>query len=287
VTLGIVNTIKAFTLLTKPGIILGNAITAVGGFALASRDGINPFLLFVTVIGLSLVIASSCVFNNCIDKENDERMERTKNRELVKGVLTRKDAMIFGLLLGVSGIVLLGLFTSFFIVSLSLTGFFVYVVLYSLFKYRSFYGTLVGSISGGVPPVVGYCATGNTFDEGAVLLFLIMFFWQIPHFFAIALYRHDEHADSFIVLSVKKERDKAKIHMVMYISLFIASALLLTLCGYAGQTYRLVALTFGGTWLFLCIRGCVTTSWARQLFHFSLVMIAALFVAISVEKFIL
>src|SRR6202040_4019316 len=118
----------------------------------------------------------------------------------------------------------------------------VYVVLYSFWKYRSSLATLVGSIAGAVPPVVGYCSVSNRFDTGAVLFFLILVLWQMPHFFSIAMYRLQDYSAAAIpVLPIKKGNHRTKVHMVFYILGFIMVAILLTVFGYTGYSYLIVA----------------------------------------------
>lgn len=174
--------IKTYYELTKPGIIFGNAVTTTAGFLLASKGDIDWWLFFATLIGLSLIIASACVFNNYIDREIDQKMTRTKNRALAKGLIPVQRAITFAICLGLIGVAFLDLYTNPLTLLVALTGFFVYVVVYGICKRRSVYGTLVGSIAGGVPPVVGYCAVSNQFDTGALLLFTTVALWQMPHF---------------------------------------------------------------------------------------------------------
>jgi protoheme IX farnesyltransferase len=263
---------------------MGNALTAVGGFALASKGHINYWLFLATVVGLSLVIASACVFNNYIDRYADAKMKRTQNRALAKGLISIKMALSFAVVLGLLGISILALYTNLFAVFISLFGFFIYVVLYSLWKYRTSYATVIGSISGAVPPVIGYCAVSNSLDIGAILLFMIMVLWQMPHFYAIAMYRFDDYlAVSMPVLPVKKGPFLTKIQMLFYIIAFIVAALMLTVLGYTGYMYTIVAVLFGCTWLWLCIKGFKSNNdkiWARQMFVVSLVVITALCTAL-------
>src|SRR5579859_4430308 len=101
--------IRTYYLLTKPGIIVGNLITTGGAFALASKGHIDPTLFLITLLGLGLVIASACVFNNCIDRENDKKMARTKNRPLPKGIISVPSALFFATLLGLLGCTVLAL----------------------------------------------------------------------------------------------------------------------------------------------------------------------------------
>src|SRR3990167_1364451 len=186
--------IRAYYMLTKPGIILGNIITTTAGFFLASKGHVNWVLFLFTFFGLSLLIGSACVFNNYIDRKYDKKMERTKNRALAKGLIAPWKALVFGSFLAVLGAFLLFTYINFIAATLSIIGFVVYVTMYSFYKYHSSHGTLVGSLAGAIPPVVGYIAASFHLDLGAVLLFLILVFWQMPHFYSIAIYRMREYA---------------------------------------------------------------------------------------------
>lgn len=279
--------IKTYTMLTKPGIILGNAVTTAAGFALASKGNIQYLLFLETLLGLCFVIASAGVFNNYIDRATDAKMSRTQNRALAQGLIPSYHAILFASLLGFIGIGILSFFTNFLTVMVALTGFFVYLILYAFWKYRSFYGTLVGSIAGAVPPVVGYCAVSNRFDLAALLLFTILVLWQMPHFFAIAIYRLDDYLAAAIpVLPIKKGMHVTKIHMIFYILAFIVIALSLSFLGYTGKIYLGMTLFLGCLWLGLCILGFSfknERSWAHQMFICSLVVIMALSITMSFD----
>lgn len=279
--------IKTYFMLTKPGIIFGNAITAIGGFILASKAQIDLWLFLATLMGLSLLIASACIFNNYIDRNIDKMMERTKNRALAKGIISLQNAFIFAIFLGLFGILLLLLYTNLLTTIIALAGFFVYVVLYSLLKHRSSYATVIGSISGGIPPVIGYCSVVDHFDMGAFLLFMIVALWQMPHFFAIAMYRLDDYiAASVPVLPIKRGIYITKVHMLLYIIAFLISTCMLTLWGYTGYAYLIVVGLLGLSWLLLCIKGFKDSDdrlFGRQMFRFSLVVIMMLCVMISIS----
>ncbi len=279
--------VKAHIVLTKPGIILGNVVTTAGGFALASKGHLDWGLFFITLIGLCFVIASACVFNNYIDRHVDAKMARTKNRGLVTGSISPKSAIIFGTILGLIGAWILAFYTNPLTLSIALVGFFMYVVPYSFGKYLTSYGTLIGSIAGAAPPLVGYCAVTNSFDLGAFLFFLIVVLWQMPHFYAIAIYRYHEYAKAGVpVLPVKKGMHTTKVHMVLYTIAFIIAALLLTILGFTGYVYFGVTLLLGLIWLVLCIQGFKAASdarWARKVFLFSLVVITGLCLMMAVD----
>jgi protoheme IX farnesyltransferase len=266
-----------YYLLTKPGIILGNLITLAAGFLLASKGKIDLGLFLATLIGLAFIIASACVFNNFIDRPIDKKMQRTKTRPLVTGAISGKNAIVFAVILGIVGNVILYLYTNLLTVAVAGIGFFVYVVLYSLWKRHTIYGTAIGSIAGAIPPVVGYCAVSNRFDLGAVILFAILVLWQMPHFFSIALYHIDDYtAAQMPLLPIKRGALRTKIHMLIYILGFIAASVMLTLFHYMGYVYLAIVIALGLTWLALCLKGFKSSNdqvWGCQMFRLSLFII--------------
>lgn len=280
--------LKQYLNLAKPGIVFGNLISVTGGFFLASRGDANLALYLATALGVSLVIASGCVFNNYIDRDIDQKMERTRNRVLAQGLVSPVHAIVYACVLGVAGVALLYAATNTLAVMLVLMGFVVYVGLYSLWLKRgSVYGTLVGSLSGAAPPVVGYCAVSNEFDAGAAILLLIFSLWQMPHSYAIAIFRfNDYQAANIPVLPVIKGISAAKRQIVLYIAAFVVATLMLTLSGYAGYSYFVVAALSGAYWLWMGVSGYKAADdrvWARKLFTFSIVTITMLSVMMSVD----
>ena len=279
--------LKTYYKLTKPGIIMGNAITATGGFFLASRGYFNLALLGYMLLGLSLIMASGCVFNNYIDRSIDKKMARTKNRALVKGEIPVVNALVFATCLLIGGSAILEMFTNLLTLVVALIGFIVYVFIYTPLKTRSTHGTLIGSISGAVPPVVGYVTVSDKLDLGALLLFLIIALWQMPHFFAIAMYRISEYKAACIpVLPAVKGMYVTKVQMLIYTTAFLLTSLLPTVFGYTGYSYFTVAAILGLVWLVVCVKGFRAKNdnlWARKMFKLSLFVITALSIMISID----
>lgn len=279
---------KQYLQVTKPGIIFGNLISVVGGFLLASKGDIDYPLFIATLLGVSLVVASGCVFNNYIDRDIDSVMERTKNRPLVRGLIDPKISLVYASVLGIAGMVLLLVAANVVAMLIAVVGFVVYVGVYSLYmKRKSVYGTLVGSLSGAAPPVIGYCAVTGQFDTGALILLLIFSLWQMPHSYAIAIFRFkDYQAANIPVLPVIKGISVAKNHIILYIIAFMFATLMLAISGYAGYKYLIVAAAVSVWWLGMALSGYKTTNdrvWARKLFVFSIVAITSLSVMMSVD----
>ena len=217
-----------------------------------------------------------------IDRDIDSLMERTKNRVMVKGHLSAKVALFYGFILSLLGVFFLYHWANLLTVIVALIGLFFYVVVYSLwFKRNSIYGTLIGSISGSIPPVVGYCAVSNKFDLGALILFALLSVWQMPHSYAIAIFRFNDYSSAGIpVLPVKKGIQVAKRNMLLYVVVFAIVSSLLSFCGYTGKYYLIVALAVGLWWVRLAASGFRAksndVSWARKMFGFSIIAIMLL-----------
>ena len=277
-----------YYLLTKPGIIFGNLVTLAAGFLLASKGSFDYALFLTTLLGLTFIMASACVLNNYIDRHIDAKMKRTKNRALVIGLIPVKSALAFSIGLVLLGNLFLGLFTNARTLAIADFGFFVYVVLYSLWKCRTIYGTAIGAVAGAIPPVVGYCAVSNQLDLGAGLLFALMVLWQMPHFFSIALFHIEDYTAAGIpLLPVLKGAWRTKIHMVAYILGFILSAFLLTYYGFTGMAYFLVIGCTGLTWLVFCLQGFNSNNdklWGFKMYRLSLLMIMMTCLMIPIDR---
>jgi protoheme IX farnesyltransferase len=263
-------------------------LSVAGGFFLASKGHVDFGLFLIAMIGTSLVVASGCVFNNCIDRDIDLKMERTKNRVLVQGLVSLKLALAYATVLGVVGVGLLYYKANPLAALFAVIGFVIYVGFYSLYlKRKSVHGTLVGSLSGAMPPVIGYVAVSNSFDLAALTLLVMFSLWQMPHSYAIAIFRFNDYlAASIPVLPVKRGIRVAKRHILIYILAFVLATLMLTFGGYAGLNYLAVAAAMGMYWLYMAWTGYKAkddTVWARKLFVFSIFTITALSVAMSLD----
>jgi protoheme IX farnesyltransferase len=281
--------IRNYLLVTKPGIIFGNLISATGGFFLASKGRIDMAVLLPIIMGVSLVVASGCVFNNCVDRNIDRKMTRTHNRVLAKGLMSPKGAVFYGTLLGMAGTSLLWTATNLLSIAIVLAGFTIYVGFYSLYlKRHSVFSTLIGSLAGAAPPLAGYCAVTNYFDLGAVILLLIFTLWQMPHSYAIAIFRYKDYAAAEIpVLPLKRGMTVTKGHIIGYMIAFVAATLMLTFGGYTGYSYFAVAAAMGLSWLYMAWSGYKTSDdqvWAKKVFNFSIVTIIVLSVMMTIDS---
>jgi len=269
---------KAYGLLLKPGIIAGNLVTMLAGFALASKGTMDPVKCLGALLGLSFLIGSACVFNNYIDCAADEKMTRTKERARAKEALSSFHMLLLGTLLGMLGTISLAFFSKPLALIIALSAFAIYVLFYSFFKYHSAHATLIGSLAGAAPPLVGYAAVSGHLDASAWTFFALIALWQMPHFYAIALYRLEDYKKAAIpVLPIKQGVLTTKIHMLFYIIAFIGAAFLLAYFADLRPSFLAVSLAVGFAWLVLCLRGLFRCPdellWARKMFLFSLIVV--------------
>lgn len=270
------DTFKNYYRLTKPGIVRGNAITATAGFFLAAKSDVDWRLYAAMLVGLALIVASACVFNNYLDRDIDIKMSRTKQRALVSGRISARSALIYASILELMGALVLALFTNLTALAMALLGLFFYVVVYGVAKRRTVHGTVIGSISGAMPPVVGYTAVTGNLNLVALVLFLTLVFWQMPHFYAIAMFRlRDYKAARIPVLPAVKGMRAAKIQIIIYIYAFMAAAAGLHIVAHTADLYLIGILLLCTYWLWKAVQGFNVsddTSWAREMFGISLIV---------------
>lgn len=271
---------KDYILLTKPGIIVGNALTTIAGFFAGSRGTLKTPLLGWILVALSLIVASACICNNFIDREIDARMPRTRQRALAAKKISPAPALLLALLFAGASTLLFLAQSTLLVTLIAWSGFLLYVFAYSFLKHRTPHATLIGSVSGAIPPVVGYVAASHHLDMGALALFSIVLIWQMPHFFAIALYRQREYAAANIpVLPISRGIFRTKVEMSAYSGALVATVWIPTWLGVAGPAYLLTCLPLSLGWLGLSLIGFQAQNstenvrWARRIFFYSLFFI--------------
>lgn len=278
---------KPYLQVTKPVVVMANLVSVVAGFFMAAGSKGDATLLPAVLVGTGLVIASGCVFNNCIDRHADRLMARTRNRAMAKGQIPLKIAWLYATLLGTGGMLLLWVTTNQLSVAIAASGFAFYVPIYSLWlKRASVHSTLIGSLAGAAPPLIGYCAVNPRLDTGAIMLLLIFSLWQMPHAYALAIHRINDYiAAGFPVLPVCHGIPAARRQIIVYILAFTMAAALPTLGGYAGNRYLAMVLFAGIVWLGLAgWRGKADLGhWARRVFIFSIVSIFLLSMMMALD----
>ena len=278
--------LKKYLFLTKPGILFGNFVTTLGGYFVATQGSVDFLLLLLTLLGTTLVVASGCVVNNIIDQDIDQNMQRTQNRALVKKSISVPVAFVFAIVLGILGFGILWFWVNAYAFLFAVIGFVVYVGFYSLWTKRTtIHQTVVGSISGAAPPVIGYTAVANQFDIGALLIFLGYALWQMPHSWAIAIYRFDDYKNAGIpILPVARSIQRTKIESLIYVILFIVAMNGLFVFGYTNWIYLVILNVLSFYWLYLSIIGFKAEDdqlWAKKTFLFSVILITVISICFS------
>ena len=277
---------KKYLFLTKPGILFGNFITTLGGFFLAAQGSIDCLLLLLTLIGTTLVVASGCVVNNVIDQDIDQKMQRTMNRALVKKTISPTVALVYALVLGLIGFGMLWFYINAYAFLFAVIGFVVYVGFYSLWSKRTtIHQTVIGSISGASPPVIGYTAVSHHFDIAALLLFVAYALWQMPHSWGIAIYRFDDYKNAGIpILPIARSVHRTKIESLIYVVLFTVAMNGLFVFGYANWLYLVILNALCIYWFYIGVIGFKVENdqlWAKRFFLFSVILITVISLSFS------
>jgi protoheme IX farnesyltransferase len=279
---------RDYVTLTKPRIMTLLLLTGACGMVVGSR-GLPPLPLFTaTMAGLALACGGASALNHVLDADIDRLMgKRTQKRPVAAGRIQPGRALEFGLTLSAFSFVLLASAVNVLTAALALAGNLFYVLVYTRWLKRTTpQNIVIGGAAGAVPPLVGWAAATGNLTLPALLLFLIVFFWTPPHFWALALLIRDNYAAAKVPMLpvVRGERETLR-QMVVYTVVLIAVTLLPFASGTLGTTYAAAALALGATFLALTLRLRRRPSRARAsfLFHYSLLYLALLFVAMAVD----
>lgn len=284
---------KILAATVKTGIIKSNLIPMFAGLTLALytyqidiMDKIPD--IFFALIGSILIIGAAGAFNNLYDRDIDSVMERTKNRPTVTGEIQPKTVLWLGVVMTILGLAALAL-TTYLAAFLGFLGLFFYLFPYTMWsKRRTIYNTEVGSISGALPPLMGWAAVYPDITHPAILgLFVTMVIWQMPHFYAIAIGKHDEYKAATVpMLPVVKGVKRTYIQTNIYLIVLIAISFLF---GSLSLGLMLVALLLSVLWLVLSIWGyhkMDPKKWAKSMFFYSLIHMTVLFSTVIIYSLI-
>ena len=274
--------------LAKPRITALVVFTTAIGLWLAPH-GLRPVTIALTLVGTVLIVAAANVLNMYLERDTDALMARTMNRPLPAHRMDPGVALRFGVALAAVSVPLLtfavgalpGLLASIALVS--------YVLLYTPMKRQTATSLLVGALPGAIPPLIGWTAATERLDLPGVLLFAVMFLWQVPHFLAITLFRKEEYARAGLVVQPNEpggERE-ARANIVRYTVALVAVSLLFVPLGVGRGAYLAVALMIGAVFLGYAIAGLrqgAGRRWARNLFLLSLLYLPVLFGALVLDR---
>lgn len=248
-------------------------------------------LTLVTLVGTILVAIGGNALNMFLERDTDPLMDRTEGRPLPTGRLSEREVLAFGLVASLVGIALLFLFVNLLAAALCAVICVTYVAIYTPMKRRSTLNTLVGAVPGALPPVVGYVASSNQFDQRALILFFILFFWQIPHFLSIAWRYRDEYraAGMQMLPVVDPDGRSTGVQMMVYSLSLVAVSVLPSFptVGMTGSLYLYAATLLGVLFLTATFLAAILRRPAamRQCFLVSIIYLPLLFIVMVVDKF--
>ena len=303
--------LRDFASLAKPRITLMVVLTAAGGMFLAPAS-IGAIKALTMLLTTACVVAGANSLNCWLERDSDRFMRRTMGRPLPAGRMEPKIAMVFGLLLGLISVPALTLLINPVTGALGALALVSYVAVYTPMKQHSSLALLVGAVPGALPPLMGWTAATGRIDTPGLVLFGILFFWQVPHFLAISIYRQSEYERAGLkTLPSERGLAAAKRQAFLYTGVLVACTLLLYVFRVAGLIYLSAAVILGAVFLVTAARGfaialptaslpgeerapgavddsdrAATDRWARKLFVVSLFYLTLLFAALMVDALI-
>ena len=242
--------------LTKPKVVFLIVFTAMVGMLLAADGAVSLDIFFFGLLGIGLAAASGAAINHVVDEHIDRIMERTRNRPLVSGELDQKSALIFALSIGALGIAMLVVFVNILTAVLTFFSLVGYALIYTMYLKRATPQNIVlGGAAGAAPPLLGWTAVTGTVDTEALLLFLIIFVWTPPHFWALAIRRREEYARAGIpMLPVTHGVMFTKIQILLYTILLVVVTMMPFIVQMSGLIYLAGALALGVGFLYYSIK---------------------------------
>jgi protoheme IX farnesyltransferase len=275
--------------LTKPRVVVLIVFTAVVGMFL-STPGALPLALFIyATLGIALAAASAAAINHVIDKQADAAMARTRGRPLPTGSLSAREALFFALILGAISMVLLVFRVNTLTAILTFISLIGYSIVYTVYlKHATPQNIVIGGAAGAAPPVLGWTAITGEVAADALLLFLIIFVWTPPHFWALALYRQKEYAKAGIpMLPVTHGREFTLLHILLYTVLLVAVTVMPFATKMSGGLYLGGALVLNAGFLYFAVRlyRGYSDALARQTFRYSIQYLSLLFALLLIDHY--
>jgi len=282
--------LRAFYALTKPRVVSLIVFTAVIGMLLAAPGMVAPGLLLAATVGIALVAGAAAAVNCLVEQGLDAVMQRTRWRPLPRGELTATQTLVFAGALGGLGLLILHEFVNALTMWLTLATFVGYAIVYTLIlKPATPQNIVIGGASGAMPPVLGWAAVTGEVTTEAMLLFLIIFAWTPPHFWALALYRTEDYARAGVpMLPVTHGKQYTRLQVLLYTIILFAVSLLPYVIRMSGPVYLAGAVALGATFLVYALRVyfAYTDHVARRTFRFSILYLAALFAVLLVDHYL-
>jgi heme o synthase len=284
--------LRGYVALTKPRIIELLLVTTVPTMIVADNGFPKLWLIVATLVGGTLAAGGANAFNMVIDRDIDAIMERTKRRPLVTGVMSPRSATLFAIALEIVAFAVLAIWVNQLSAWLALSATAFYVIVYTLIlKRRSKQNIVIGGAAGAVPVLVGWAAVTNSLTWTPVLLFVVVFLWTPPHFWALAVrYRDDYEAANVPMMPVVASLRRTTLEILIYTVILWALTLLIGSTAHLGWVYAISATVLGALFTFYALRlyrhariDRADVAEAMRLFHFSITYLSALFILMAVD----
>lgn len=278
--------------LLKPRVMSLVVFTALCGMILVPSSETDPFLAFIAIICIAVGAGASGALNMWYDSDIDSIMSRTKNRPIPAGKISKTDALQFGLVLSFLSVYLLGFAVNWAAAGLLAFTIFFYAVIYSMWLKRSTpQNIVIGGAAGALPPVVGWVAMTGEISLYPLILFAIIFMWTPPHFWALALFKKIDYSEANIPMMPNVAGDHStRTQILIYSVLLCPIAISPSLLGYAGQPYLFISTALGIGFIFKAFKVYKEqedTKECKQLFAYSLLYMAGIFLTLILEKFLM
>lgn len=283
-------TVALYWVLTKPRVTQLAVFCAVIGMLLASPDGVPWSVLLGGNLGIALLAGAAFAMNCLVEQQTDAKMQRTAWRPSAQGTLSARQIILFSLVLGITGAVLLYFYTNLLTLLLTFATFIGYVIIYTLLlKPITPQNIVIGGLAGAMPPALGWAAVTNQVPPEAWILVLIIFTWTPPHFWALALYRRHDYVESGLpMLPITHGKQFTLLHILLYTLVMSAASLLPFIYGMSGIGYLVAALILD----YIFIRYAVhlyqhySDKLAKRMFKYSIIYLALLFFALLVDHYL-
>tara|TARA_B100000927_G_scaffold284381_1_gene273214 strand:+ start:1472 stop:2377 length:906 start_codon:yes stop_codon:yes gene_type:complete len=280
---------REFIMLTKPRVNLLIMFTAIVGMLLAHNGRLNFEIIFLASLGIGLAASAAAIINQVIDQKIDSIMDRTKARPLVSGNIKASHAIIFALFLSTSSLFILYVFVNTLTMVLTFASIIIYSLIYSVYlKNLNSQNIVIGGIAGAMPPLLGWTSVTNQIDPFPLVLFLIIFLWTPPHFWALAVYKYDDYLKADIpMLPVTHGKNFTRLHIFLYSILLFCITLFPYLLGFSGLIYFIGAFMFGTKFVVDAYLLMVLKSDKRalDLFKYSITYLAILFALLIIDHY--
>ena len=280
-----------FLQLTKPRVNALIVFTAIIGMMLAYPVGVdwNLSLMLTATVGIALVAGAAAAFNCLVEQQIDRKMARTRARPTVAGTISTWQILLLACIVGGSGLFILHRHVNPLTMWLTLATFVGYAIIYTvILKPATPQNIVIGGASGAMPPILGWAAVAGIVDPQALLLFLIIFAWTPPHFWALALYRKNEYAKAGVpMLPVTHGDAFTKLHLLLYTFLLAAATLLPFAVGMSGWIYLVSVLVLDSYFLYFAFKlyRDYSDALAKRTFAFSILYLSLLFAALLIDHY--